>query len=179
LPAIVCASVLVARTALAEDERALSASIGWATFSAPGKANGSGTPPEVAPDVGGSLSIIYEYAIGTDVALRGELAGAVFSGGNTTKQSAMSYAGVGDVGVVFRFDVLRYVQYGFGGVGGLLTAGGPLGTTGEVALVVGGGLDVLVSRSWSFGVEGRLAGFGGTVNVLTLGLRGTIRWGYL
>jgi hypothetical protein len=167
------------RVARAEDERALSVSLGWATFSEPGQQMGTGTPPAVSPDIGGSLSIIYERAFGTDVAFRAEVVGAGFSGGNTTKQGALSDAGVGDVGITFRFDILRYVPYGFGGVGGMMTSGGPLGTTGELALVVGGGLDVLVNRSWSWGIEGRLAAFGGTITVFTLGLRGTIRWGYL
>jgi hypothetical protein len=179
LPAIAWVGLVVARPAFAEDERAVSVSAGWATFSAPGKATSSGTPPTVSPDIGGTLSLIYEYAIGTDVALRGEAVGAMFSGGNTSKQTTLSYAGVADVGVTFRFDVLRYVPYAFGGIGGMMTDGGPLGTTGELAIVVGGGLDVLVDRAKSFGVEARLCAFGGTVTVFTLGLRGTIRWGYL
>jgi hypothetical protein len=179
LPAFVGVWCLGAAPVRAEDERALSVSAGWATFSAPGKKRGSATPPEVAPDIGGSLSMIYEQMIGTDLGLRGEAAGTVFSGGNTSKESAASYAAVGDVGVVFRFDILRYVPYAFGGVGGMLTGGGPLGTSGELAIVVGGGLDVLVSRSQSWGIEGRLAAFGGTITVFTLGLRGTMRWGYL
>lgn len=179
MPAIACTGLLLARPAFAEDERAISVSAGWATFSAPGKPTSSGTPPNIAPDVGGTLSLIYEYAIGTDVALRGEAVGAMFSGGNTTKESTLSYAGVADVGFVFRFDVLRYVPYAFGGIGGMVTDGGPLGTTGEVAIVVGGGLDVLVNRARSFGIEGRLCAFGGTVTVFTLGVRGSMRWGYL
>ena len=180
MPAIACVwATFSARDARAEDERALSVSAGWATFSAPGKPMRSATPPEVAPDVGGALSVIYERAIGTDLVLRGEAAGAMFSGGNTMKETALSYAAVGDVGIEYRFDILRYVPYAFGGVGGMLTSGGPLGSSGQAVIVVGGGLDVLSNRARSWGIEGRLAAFGGTVTVFTLGLRGTIRWGYL
>jgi hypothetical protein len=39
-------------------------------------------------------------------------------------------------------------------------------------------LDFLASRSRSFGVEAKLASFGGDVTVFTLGVRGSIRWGY-
>jgi hypothetical protein len=35
-----------------------------------------------------------------------------------------------------------------------------------------------VSRSRSYGIEGRLASFGGDVTIFTFGLRGTVRWGY-
>jgi len=45
-------------------------------------------------------------------------------------------------------------------------------------LALGGGLDVLASREKSWGVEARLASFGGDVTIFTVGLRATKRWGY-
>jgi hypothetical protein len=170
--------VLVATPAWAEGERALSAGLSYATFSVPGKAMGNQAPPTLAPDGGLSLSVSHERAIGSDFSLRGELAGAGFYGGNDKTQSALSYAGLVDVGVTFRFDILKYVPYAFGGVGGVVTGGGPIDTGADFVLVVGGGCDWLVSRDRSYGVEGRLASFGGDVTVFTLGLRGTVRWGY-
>lgn len=173
---VVCALVAPAR---AEGERALSVGLGWATFSVPGVAEGNMEPPAVSPDVGGALTGSYEHAIGSDFSLRGELAGAVFYGGNNDKQGAMSYAGLADAGAVFRFDVLKYVPYAFGGVGVVATHGDPIGGNGaSFVLAVGGGLDVLVSRSRSWGVEARLASFGGDVTLFTIGLRATTRWGY-
>jgi hypothetical protein len=169
---------LFAAPAWAEGDRAVSVSLGWATFSVPGKAMGNMAPPTQSPDVGGTLGASYEYAIGTDLALRGELAGGLFYGGNGKNQTPTSYAGIGDVGITFRFDVLKYVPYAFGGIGGVLSGGGPIDKGADFVLCIGGGLDVLQSRARSWGVEGRLASFGGSITVFTLGLRGTIRWGY-
>jgi len=170
--------VLLASPAWAEGERALSAGLSYATFSVPGKAMGNMSPPTLSPDAGGALSASYERAIGSDFSLRGELAGAVFYGGNSKTQGAVSYAGLVDAGVTFRFDILKYVPYAFGGVGGVFTGGGPIDKGADFVLVVGGGLDWLRSRSESWGIEGRLASFGSDVTVFTLGVRGTVRWGY-
>jgi hypothetical protein len=43
---------------------------------------------------------------------------------------------------------------------------------------VGGGLDVLAGRDRSWGIEGRLASFGGDVTIFSIGVRGSVRWGY-
>ena len=51
-------------------------------------------------------------------------------------------------------------------------------TGADFVLCIGGGLDILESRSRSWGLEGRLASFGGDITLFTVGLRGTIRWGY-
>jgi hypothetical protein len=172
---IVCA---LAAPASAEGERALSVGLSWATFSVPGVAEGNMEPPNVTPDVGGALAGIYEHAVGSDFSLRAELAGGLFYGGQDMAQSALSYAGIVDVGATFRFDVLKYVPYAFGGVGAVMTTGGPIGSHTTFVLAVGGGLDVLASRDKSWGIEARLASFGGDVTVFTLGLRATTRWGY-
>src|SRR3954467_6761796 len=73
--------------ARAEGERALSASLGWATFSTPGKPVGKQAPPTLTPDIGGALAVSYEHSISTDVSLRGELAGGLFYGGAQAMQS--------------------------------------------------------------------------------------------
>lgn len=164
--------------ARADSERALSLGLGWATFSVPGVATGNMAPPAVSPDVGGALAVTYEHAIGTDIALRAELAGGLFYGGHGEDQAPVSYAALADAGVVFRFDVLKYVPYAFGGLGAVGTTGGPIDRGVNLVLAVGGGLDILVSRAWSYGFEARLASFGGDVTVFTLGVRGTTRWGY-
>jgi hypothetical protein len=164
--------------AWAEGERALSVGLGWATFSAPGKASGNMAPPALSPDVGGSLTVAYERAIGSDLALRAELAGGLFYGGADKGQSNTSYAGLADAGIAFRFDVLKYVPYAFAGLGGLASGGGPIDRGAQVVLSIGGGLDVLASRSKSWGIEARLSSFGGDVTIFTLGARVTSRWGY-
>jgi len=178
LPVIVCALVAPGGVARAEGERALSVGLSWATFSVPGVAEGNMEPPAVTPTVGGALTGIYEHSISTDFSLRGELAGGLFYGGEAMDQSALSYAGLIDAGAVFRFDVLKYVPYAFGGIGAMLTNGGPIGDNASFVLAVGGGLDVLMSRERSWGIEARLASFGGDVTIFTLGVRATTRWGY-
>jgi hypothetical protein len=162
-----------------EGERALSVSLGWATFSALGKPMGKQAPPTLSPDIGGALAVSYEYAISTELALRGELAGGAFYGGSQAMQSQTSYASLGDAGAVFRFDVLKIVPYLFAGVGGVVAGGGPIDRGADFVLVVGGGVDWLTSRERSLGLEARLASFSGDITLVTFGVRGTLRWGEL
>ncbi len=174
--AVILALGLPAR---ADSERALSAGLGWATFSVPGKSTAMNMdPPAVTPTVGGTLSVQYEHMIGSDLGLRAELAGGLFYGGEAEMQSATSYAGLADAGIVFRFDVLKYVPYAFAGGGVVATGGGPIARGVDPVLVIGGGLDILASRQHSYGFEARLASFGGDVTVFTLGIRATTRWGF-
>jgi hypothetical protein len=175
LPAICIVGVAPAR---AEGERALSVGLGWATFSAPGPVAENMEPTVIGTKKGGTLGGSYEHAIGSDFSLRGELAGGVFYGGNDSMQSAVSYAALVDAGATFRFDVLKYVPYAFAGVGGILTTGGPLDSGAELTLAIGGGLDVLLDRSKSWGIEARLASFGGDITIFTVSARITTRWGY-
>jgi hypothetical protein len=166
--------------ARAESEQALSVGLGWATFSTFGEAMDNMEPPAVAPTIGGSLGLSYERLIGTDFALRAELVGGLFYGGADEKkqQSQMSNALLADAGIAFRFDVLKYVPFAFAGLGAVTTGGGPLDRGTDLVLVVGGGLDWLQSRQRSYGLEARVASFGGDVTVVTIGVRGTTRWGY-
>lgn len=171
--------------AAAEGERALSLGLGWATFSVPGEAVNNMAPPQISPDIGGAISLTYEHAISSDFSLRVEgAAGAFYGGGSDADMDAKdppskgSYAGLVDAGAVFRFDVLKYVPYLFGGLGVVTTTGGPIDGGTDLVIAIGGGLDVLQSRSRSYGVEARLASFGGDTTVFTFGVRGTVRWGY-
>jgi len=166
--------------ARAESEQALSVGLGWATFSAPGEAMNGMTPPALSPTIGGSLSVSYERHVGTDLALRAEAVGGLFYGGGDAAkmQSQTASALLADLGAALRFDVLKYVPYAFVGLGAVTTGGGPLDRGTDPVLVVGGGLDWLQSRARSYGLEARVASFGGDVTVVTLGLRGTTRWGY-
>ena len=165
--------------AAADDERSLSATVSYAYFSTLGEPPEEGAePPALSPDFGGSLSLAYERMLGTDLGLRGSVTGGAFSGGQQMDQSSTSFALLGDVGVVFKLDILKYVPYGFAGVGGVLSGGGPIDNGLDFVVVVGGGLDYLVTRQRSFGLEVRLASFGGDVTVMTAGIRGTTRWGF-
>lgn len=178
LPALLLVLASGGTPAHAENERALSVGLGWATFSVPGEPSGNMAPPSISPDGGGAVAVTYEHSIGSDLALRGELVGGIFYGGNANEQQALSYAALVDAGIVYRFDVLKYVPYAFGGVGAVGTAGGPMQNDVNFVLAIGGGLDILMSRARSYGFEARLASFGGDVTVFTLGIRATARWGY-
>jgi hypothetical protein len=170
---------VIGSTAHADGDRAASVGLGWATFSATGKPVGRQAPPTLSPDIGGVLVTSYEQAVSTDLSLRGELAGGAFYGGAQAMQAKTSYALLGDAGVVFRFDVLKYVPYAFGGLGAVTTGGGPIERGTNFVLVIGGGVDWLQSRERSYGLEARVASFGGDITVVTFGVRGTMRWGFL
>lgn len=165
-------------TARADTEQALSGGFGYATFSVPGEAMNNMTPPTLSPDIGGVLSLIYERALGSDISLRGEVAGGLFYGGAGKDQSDVSHAFLGDAGITFRFDITRWVPYAFAGLGGVMSGGGPIDRGADFVLVIGGGLDYLVNRKRSLGGEVRIASFSGDVTVVTIGVRGSVRWGF-
>ena len=174
LPAI-CA------VAHADGERAVSITGGYATFSTPGTKMGNMEPPALSPDFGLTLSGVFERAVSTDFELRAEGGFAYFHGGEEMKQSPSAYTELADVGLVFRFDVLKDVPYAFGGVGVMHSSGGPIDRGWEGIVVVGGGLDILTSRERSWGGEVRLGfDFAGANNVtlVTLSLRHSYRWGF-
>ena len=175
---LVAVIALSAAPATAEGERALSLGLGWATFSVPGEPVNNMAPPQISPDIGGAVSVTYEHSVSTDFSLRVEGAFGAFYGGGTEKQSKDTYAGLADAGAVFRFDVLKYVPYLFGGLGAVATTGGPIDGGVDFVVAIGGGLDILLSRDKSYGFEARLASFGGDTTVFTLGVRATRRWGY-
>jgi hypothetical protein len=173
------ALLLWAAPAVAE-EKAASVGVGFAGFSTIGVAKGKMEPPALGSDVGGALSLEYERAIGTDFGLRAEAVTGLFYGGiqDPKKQSNVSYAGLVDVGGTVKFDVLKYVPYAFGGLGAVISAGGPIDTSLDMVVVVGGGLDILSSRKRSWGVQAKVASFGGDITVFSVGVRGTSRWGF-
>jgi hypothetical protein len=166
----------------AEGESAASLSLGYATFSTPGTKMGTMEPPALSPDFGLTLSGVFERSVSTDFELRAEAAFAYFHGGEEMTESPSSYAGLVDVGFVFRFDVLKDVPYAFGGIGVMKSAGGPIERDLQGLFVIGGGLDILTSREHSWGAELRLGfDFGGdtsNVSLVTLSLRHTYRWGF-
>lgn len=175
--------IALASPAAAEGERSLSLSLDYDTFSTPGKKVGAQAPPDITPDGGGGLTLSYEHTLGTDFSLRGELAGALYHGGNNPAkmESALSWAALADVGFVYRFDILKWVPYALVGVGGVLSGGGPIGQHGtgdEFVVVIGGGIDYLVSRDRSYALEVKFASFAGDISLTTVSFRASTRWGF-
>jgi len=161
----------LAAPAAAEGDRALSIGIGYATLSGPGMRLGQTVPPTVSAE-GGAISLMYEHSLGSDVSLRGEIGAHAFNGG--------AYAGLAGIDAVYRYDVVKWVPYVFGGLGTLAAGGGPIDRGLQPVLTVGGGVDWLLSRDRSVSIlpEVQLASFGGDVTVFSVELRGSIRWGY-
>ncbi len=161
-----------ARSASAETEQAVSVELGYATYAALGKAMANMEPPTLTPTAGAGMRLAYERALSQEISLRGAVSTGGFVGGGTT------FYGEAAVGATFRFDVLKYVPYAFAEIGILQRGGGQLATGMDPVLCLGGGLDVLSSRSRSWGVEAQLSSFGGSTTVFTIGIRGTHRWGF-
>lgn len=164
-------SLLAAPSARAD--RALSIGAGWATYSTLGEPLMPRMPaPTLTAELGAHLQLTYEHGISSEVSLRAELATALFN------DDGWSYLALSDLGVVYRFDVVKYVPYGFAGVGAVASAGDPIDSDLDAVIVLGGGLDILSDRTRSWGIEGRLASFAGDTTVFTLGLRGSLRWDF-
>jgi hypothetical protein len=162
------ALAVVPGPAHADGESALSGSLSWATYSLPGQ-----NDMDVTSYLGAQLAVEYERAFAEPLSWRVELGAAGFH-----HADGKSWLAIGDAGVVYRFDVLKYVPYAFAGVGAVIAGGGPLPSTTEPILMLGGGLDILASRERSWGFELRLASFAGSVTTFSFGVRGTLRWGF-
>jgi hypothetical protein len=180
-------SIAAARSARAgEGESALSVGAGYASYLIPGLEDTT-----AASTVGGYVALEYERTFGEAWSVRADVAGGGFGGGGG------SWMALVDGGVVYRFDVLKYVPYAFATLGVLATGGGPLsgdldddgerdcdpGLSAcaggpEPMLAIGGGLDVLRSREASWGIELRASSLVGDTTLLTVGARYTRRWGF-
>jgi hypothetical protein len=146
-----------------EGENALSVSLNYATYAVPDH-----NPP------GAMLGFDYERGFTDTVWLRVSGGGSVFYSG----EDGASYAGHAVIGLTYAFDVLRYVPYANLGVGAIVIGGGPTETDVSALLELGFGLDILHSRSFSYGVQVRFESFIEETAFFTAGLRATYRWGF-
>ena len=175
---ILLALAALAGVAHADGDRAFSVGGNLGTFSVPAPSAPGSTPSTISPDFGLGLDVAYQHGISSDVSLHAAAAGTYFNGGAQKGQSDNSYAVVGDVGFLFKLDVLKYVPYAFADVGLIGTFGGVLAGDSTYVLTLGGGLEVMASRERSWGVELRLASFASNVTVATLGYHRSFRWGF-
>ena len=176
LHAAIAAAALILWTApspaLAEEgETSLSVLLGYGTY----------VLPEHTPH-GGVVGIDYER--GFSDALSWRLSGGL---GTYRGGGAFSYSGHMVAGLTYLFDVLKYVPYANVGVGAVAIRGPDpdllpdavaVETDVSALLELGVGLDVLRSRSFSYGVQMRFASFVEQTALFTLGVRASWRWGY-
>jgi hypothetical protein len=163
--------VLAPAAAHASDgESALSGGLGVGTYLIPDPEDDEET---IAPTAGGVATVTFERGFSEALSYRVEGGGALYGGGG------LSWSALVAAGVVYRFDVLKYVPYAVVELAGVAIGGGPVPETVlEPALQLGGGLDVLKSRDRSWGVEAKIASYLTGTTTMSLSLRITRRWGY-
>ncbi len=164
------ALVALTRVASAGDgESAASAQLGGGTYVLPGEEEDE----SITPTAGGQLLLSYERGFSEAWSWRVEASGAVYGGGGT------SFGAAAAAGIVYRFDVLKYVPYALIELGGSYLRGGPIPEPVlDPVVQLGGGLDWLRGRDRSYGIEARVASFAGDTTTVALGVRITHRWGY-
>lgn len=167
--AALAAALLCARArpaAAGEDDRSLSVSASYATYSI----------PDHAPS-GAALGLEYEHGFSDSMSFRVDAGGGVYFA-NLAEDSSTSYSTHATVGLTYIFDVVRYVPYATVGVGAIRIFGGGQDPTLNGLVEFGIGLDVLESRSFSWGVQARLESFVQETSFFTAGVRATYRWGF-
>ncbi len=158
--ALACALVAPAAHA-EEDERAFSLSLSYARY----------TIPDHEPD-GGVIGIDYERGLSDAVWLRGSVGGGLYY------SDGPAYSGHAIIGLTYAFDVLKYVPYANVGVGAIIVAGDEFDTEIEPLIEIGGGVDFLRSREFSWGFVVRYETFTNETSFVTSGVRMTWRWGF-
>lgn len=124
-------------------------------------------------------------------AARGLLLGGEYERGVTDGLWLRAQGGVGgypfgewsvsadaSVGITYAIDVLRYVPYVQGGVGALAVAGPGVERDLYPLLEAGAGVDILRSRSFSYGIQARVEAFFEGTAFFTAGARLSYRWGF-
>lgn len=172
--AVIAAAALALWTApaqAAEGETSLSLFLGYGTYAL----------SDYAPH-GSVVGVDYERGFSDSLSWR-------LSGGLGTYRGggAFSYSGHMVAGLTYLFDVLKYVPYANVGVGAiairspdpaLLPDTVDAATEVSALLELGVGVDVLHSRSFSYGVQMRFESFIEQTAFFTLGVRASWRWGF-
>jgi hypothetical protein len=144
-----------------EGESQLSLALGYATFSV----------PDYRPD-GGAIGLQYERGITPILSLHTQLSGGVYY------QDDIAYSGQATVGLTYLFDVLKYIPYATVGVGAMVIAGNSVETDVSPIAALSLGLEILHSRTFSYGPQARFETFFDQPKFFSAGLRLTWRWGF-
>jgi hypothetical protein len=147
----------------ADGERALSATVGYATYAL----------PEYNPH-GGVLGLDFERGFSDALSWR------VSGGAGVYYREGLTYSTHLTVGLTYLFDVLKYVPYLNLGVGGIAIVDVDGASVVDVSPLaeIGVGLDVLRDRTSSVGVYVRFETLLQETAFFTAGVRSTWRWGF-
>jgi hypothetical protein len=147
----------------ADGERALSATLGYATY----------TLPEYNPH-GAAFGLDYERGFSDALSWRISGSGGIYY------RDGLTYSGQLTAGITYLFDVLKYVPYVNAGIGGIVIAdiGGDPAVDVSPLAEVGVGLDILRDRTSSFGVYVRFETLLQETSFFTAGVRSTWRSGF-
>ena len=158
-------AALPAPVQAADGERALSLGLGYATYTQPG----------YNPH-GAVLGMDFERGFSDALSWR------VSGGAGAYYRNGLSFSGHLTIGLTYLFDVLKYVPYANVGVGGIVIGGDAGGGESDIDVSplaeIGVGLDILRSRTASYGVYIRFETLLQETSFLTAGVRSTWRWGF-
>jgi hypothetical protein len=161
---VLTAAALVALPApvqAADGERALSLGLGYATY----------TQPDYNPH-GAVLGMDFERGFSDALSWR------VSGGAGAYYRDGLSFSGHLTIGLTYLFDVLKYVPYANAGIGGIIIGSGERDIDVSPLAEIGVGLDILRSRTASYGVYIRFETLLQETSFLTAGVRSTWRWGF-
>jgi hypothetical protein len=152
----------------ADGEKLLSFTPSFAMFTV---SQGTQQSAENIDAVGGAMLVEYEHGVTDTLWIRGAVAGGAYGAGG------LGYSASGVLGITYAIDILKYVPYINLGVGAIHLRGGSLDTDTKMFIELGVGLDILRSRSFSYGVVARFDSFASELAFFMAGLRATWRWG--
>jgi hypothetical protein len=163
LPLVLLVVSSVARAA--DGESALSVSAGFSSFTVSQGRDVSGA--------GGVVNVDFTYGVAEAFWLRATVGGGLYSAA-----SELTSGGTATIGVYYAVDVLRYVPYVTAAVGAFVAGGGAVDTKARVVLEIGAGVEIGEGKSFSWGIDARLASFGGGATTFTVGPRISFKFGY-
>jgi hypothetical protein len=158
----VCCALPLSPALASDGEHALSVSMGYGTY----------LVPDYSPD-GAILGLSYRRGFSDAFCFRVSGGGGLYYGADQ-----LTYSGHMTVGVTYLLDVLKYVPYVEVGAGAIVIAGGDAGRDLSPLVQVGVGLDILRSRTFSYGIKLEFESLLQETSFFHAGVRATWRWGY-
>lgn len=166
----------------AEGERIIALGLDYATWTVPQEI--PGTQVDEVANRGGAFAIDGLYGWNDTLWLRASARAGLGRAQLGDEDHRLAWDAGATFGVRYAIDVLRYVPFVDLGLGVLLLgdagdeSAAQVDTTLEPVVELGLGLDVLESRTFSWGVVLRFDSFASQAVFFTAGARVAFRWGY-